>query len=87
MVPRQEQKFNYIGSKSYEKNLIGNNAISALAQDEQGNYWIGTDNDGIYQLNNKRRTVNHLVPGNNSNVPNIIPSLYRSSTNQIWYGS
>lgn len=84
MYPQSSTPFHYMGHKSYMHNLIGSNAITALAKDKRGYYWVGTDNDGLYRLSPDRNTSVHY---DTEDVPSVIKSLYQDSRGRLWYGS
>lgn len=84
MYPQNSTPFHYMGHKSYMHNHVGSNAITALAKDNRGYYWVGTDNDGLYRLTPDRRSSVHY---DTEDVPSVIKSLYEDSRGRLWYGS
>jgi ligand-binding sensor domain-containing protein/signal transduction histidine kinase/DNA-binding response OmpR family regulator len=78
-------KFNYWGHKSYHQNIIGSGCVMSLLKDKEGVLWVGTDNDGIYKLDQQGRSY-HFAPGNNS-VPYTVMSLIEDDAGNIWGGS
>lgn len=79
--------FGYIGSYSSLRNYIGNNCITALCDYDDGKLVVGTDNDGIYQLNNQYNFIRHLTPESNPNIPPTVMCLFKDSHKNIWIGS
>lgn len=84
MYPQNKTNFHYIGHNSFQHNLIGSNAITALERDSQGAYWVGTDNDGLYRLSPDRSVSTHYE---GPDVPSVVKSLFRDSFGRLWYGS
>ena len=50
MKPANNSPFEYIGRKSITKNTIGLNAVLALALNDDGRVWVGTEKDGLYLM-------------------------------------
>ncbi|MBM6889124.1 response regulator [Bacteroides caecigallinarum] len=87
-VPFKTDEFNYIGYRSTRKNNIGDKSVTAIECNENGDYLIGTDNDGLYLLDNEFNLIRHFSPRSmSSNVPNTVMCVYRDSDNRIWIGS
>lgn len=81
-------KFNYIGYKSVNRNILGSNAIMSLTKDHAGTLWVGTDNDGLYGIDSAGKRCAHFVhTGNPNSVPSVIMSIYDDSNHTIWLGS
>ena len=57
--------------------------------DSKGQLWIGTADNGVFVLNNKRQIVKHLVHDkiNNSIVSNIIRAIEQDVKGNIWIGT
>lgn len=79
--------FGYIGSYSSLRNYIGNNCITALCDYDDGKLIVGTDNDGIYQLNNHYNFIRHLTPETNPDIPSTVMCLFKDSHKNVWIGS
>lgn len=87
-IPTAENKFNYFGYKSTNHNSIGSNSVTAIYKDSQGTTWIGTDNDGIYGINDEGDRLYHYYKTQSPHsVPNIIHSIYEDSRGNMWLGS
>ena len=87
-IPVLENKFNYYGYKSFKNNPIGSSCVTAIYKDKEGVTWIGTDNDGIYGINNNGARISHFYRTASPNsVPNIIHSIFEDSSGDIWLGS
>lgn len=88
MIPTLSNKFNYIGHKSKEADLIGDFTISALHKDHSGYLWVGTDNDGLYRISpDNKKSVHYPKTDNPYSVPDVIMSIFEDSEQNIWIGS
>lgn len=85
-IPLQANMFGYIGSFSTPRNYIGSNCITALCNYDNGKLIVGTDNDGIYLLNNDYSFIRHLTAEDNS-VPPTVMCLFKDSNQNVWIGS
>lgn len=87
-TPCKQNKFNYIGYKAYNKNSIGSNCVMAICRDEKGTIWVGTDNDGLYAIDDAGNQLTHSKDTGNTNLaPSNIMCLLEDSQNQLWAGS
>lgn len=87
-IPNLKNKFNYYGYKSFNNNSIGSSCVTAIYKNKAGVTWIGTDNDGIYGINNKGQRVAHFYQTASPNsAPNIIHSIFEDSSGNMWLGS
>lgn len=61
----------------------------AIHTDEQATIWIGTDNDGLYAINDQGKQLRHYThqAGNPQSVPGTILCLYEDSNQELWLGS
>lgn len=64
--------------------------IASIEIDEQNNVWIAAENDGVYILNDKNKTILHLL--NSTKTPELLPnnsiwSIYKAKNGVIWLGS
>ena len=84
LVRNNPFRFNYIGHKSFSQNLIGSNSIASLYKDKDNILWVGTDNDGMYKLENNGEKVVHYSP---PSVPNVVSSIVELKNGEIWLGS
>ena len=83
--PENANGFNYWGHKSYHQDIIGSSSVMSLLKDKEDVLWIGTDNDGIYKIDEQGRS-HHFVPGKNS-VPYTVLSMIEDDAGNIWGGS
>lgn len=87
-VPLSENKFNYYGYKSFTNNPIGSSCVTAIYKDNNDVTWVGTDNDGIYGINNNGMRVAHFYKTASPNsVSDIIHSIFEDSSGNTWLGS
>lgn len=87
-VPAMQNKFNYYGYKSYNKNSIGSNCVMSIWQDKKGTIWVGTDNDGLYAIDDDGNQLAHFKEkNNNGSAPLTIMCLLEDSQQQLWAGS
>jgi ligand-binding sensor domain-containing protein/signal transduction histidine kinase/DNA-binding response OmpR family regulator len=68
-----------------DNNLNNNTTIRALCEDADGKIWIGTYG-GVSIYNPSTKSFSYLTEGN-SNVSNIIYSIFKDSKNNMWVGS
>lgn len=88
MIPELPNNFKYIGPKSFDKDIIGSYAITALCRDHEGTLWVGTDNDGVYGITNDGKQKAHYAHTQNpASVSPIIVKLYEDSEHNLWFGS
>ena len=89
LVPGISNKFDYYGYKSIHNNTIGSSCVMAIHTDEQATIWIGTDNDGLYAINDQGNQLRHYThqAGNPQSVPGTILCLYEDSNQELWLGS
>lgn len=88
MIPAQPNNFNYIGHKSFDKDIIGSYAITALCKDHKGTLWVGTDNDGIYGITENGEQKVHFSHSNDPrSVSSIVINLYEDSEQNLWFGT
>ncbi|MDR0982525.1 MAG: response regulator [Culturomica sp.] len=79
--------FKYWGFKSYDHNVIGSQSVMSLYKDSDRMLWIGTDNDGIYRLDENGNSK-HFAPSLSVNsVPHTVLSIIEDDNKNIWMGS
>lgn len=87
-LPAKTNKFNYIGSRSVSKNNIGDKCITAINRSRNGDFWVGTDNDGLYLLDDDYNLIRHFSPHVSSdNAPNTVMCMFKDTNDRMWVGS
>ncbi|MDR2058182.1 MAG: response regulator [Dysgonamonadaceae bacterium] len=87
-IPANPSGFNYYGYKSFRKNNIGSNCVTAIYKDKDNILWIGTDNDGLYAINETTQQVRHYAnTGEQNSIPNTIMCILETSGDKLWIGS
>ncbi len=87
LKPAEQYPFDYIGSKSFLHNVIGDCCVQSLSFDSNRNLYVGTDNDGIYILDQAYHVVAHWQRDNpNSLVPSVTLCTFEDSKHRIWIG-
>lgn len=88
LMPRQENPFEYYGSKALYYNPIGQGCVMSIYQDSNHHLWVGADNEGLYELDARGRRLRHYQPGSNPrSVSNTIICTYEDSNGDFWLGS
>ncbi|MDR3117973.1 MAG: response regulator [Mediterranea sp.] len=90
-VPSMQNKFNYYGYKSFNKNSIGSACVMSIRQDRKGVIWVGTDNDGLYAIDDDGNRLAHFKEKDGSNpdgsAPLSIMCILEDSQGRLWVGS
>jgi signal transduction histidine kinase/ligand-binding sensor domain-containing protein/DNA-binding response OmpR family regulator len=89
LIPSIQNGFKSYGYNSIYKNNIGSGCVMAIWKDSQGVTWIGTDNDGLYGIDDRGERLVHYShqPGNEHSVPGTIMAIYEDSRQDLWLGS
>ena len=62
--------------------------ITTASEDKVGNYWLGTNDQGILVYNPKTgEVVNHFTKDNSGLASNIVVGSWAASDGTIWFGS
>lgn len=64
---------------------ISGTGISAIADDADGNLWLGTSGKGVYQKRKNGKTVHFST--NQGLADNLVTSIFRDSGGNIWFGT
>lgn len=82
-----QKPFHLLQRVPNKSNTLSANYTRALLEDEKGNLWIGTRNNGLnyYDISTNQYTQYH--PGNSGLHSENIRSLLRDSENRLWIGS
>ncbi len=86
LMPRQENRFEYYGSKSVHYNPIGAGCVMSISQDSKRRLWVGTDNEGVYELDPQGMRLRHFKPDKES-MANTVMCVYEDSEETLWLGT
>jgi signal transduction histidine kinase/DNA-binding response OmpR family regulator/streptogramin lyase len=79
--------FDYIGFGSLHHNVIGQCCVMSIYNDNLGNMYVGTDNDGIYVLDSCYNLKQHFECDKpNTYVPMVTLSMCCDSYQRLWVG-
>ena len=85
--PVVDNEFVFVGSRSSVANTIGSCCVMSVTCDGD-KIWVGTDNDGIYLLNEKYALLRHFTADNPSNhIPRTTICIHRDYRGNVWVGS
>ena len=62
---------------------VGNNNVVSLAEDLEGNLWVGTD-ACVFRLDRGTETFTHVMAGETSEQPGWVKHLQRDAEGRIW---
>ena len=85
-APHNPNKFSILGYKSFNKNIIGSSCVMSILKGNDNTVWVGTDNDGIYGVENGGKAKHYSRTAINS-VSNTIMCIFQDSNHDIWLGS
>jgi signal transduction histidine kinase/DNA-binding response OmpR family regulator/ligand-binding sensor domain-containing protein len=63
--------------------------IHVIAEDQNGNLWVGTDNHGIILMNRRSGTITEIMPREDNDRSLLFPTimtLYNDDTDVMWIG-
>ncbi len=87
-VPMKYNPFKYYGYKLLHRSPIGDKCVMSVFKDDSGKLFVGTDNGGMYVLDEHFHTLKHFVPGKDPHgMPNTVLSIFQDSDKDIWIGS
>ena len=87
LEPATENEFTFVGSISSVANSIGSCCVMSVLC-EGDNIWVGTDNDGIYQLNSNLSQKKHFDADISATAaPRTTLCIFRDSQRNLWLGS
>lgn len=87
LSPNHTNKFKYLGSKSFDNNLIGSNCVMSVFKDNSGVLWVGTDHDGIYAIDAFNNSRHYELKGKSSSVSSTIMTIIEENDRTLWLGS
>jgi signal transduction histidine kinase/ligand-binding sensor domain-containing protein/DNA-binding response OmpR family regulator len=87
-IPNVQSKFDYYGYKSVNHNIIGSSCVMSIFKGKDNILWIGTDNDGLYGLNEQTLQTRHFYhTASPRSVPSIILCVFEDSEGNLWVSS
>lgn len=86
IFPSETNNFHYIGCYSGPDRQMGSSCVMSLTKDHGGRLWIGTDNDGLYKIQDNK-SIHFPGTGTPNSVPSTIMGIYEDSNHTIWLGS
>lgn len=87
LIKNKSNLFNTIGHRTFEKNIIGSEAVTSIAEDILGRMWIATDNDGVYAIGSDGDNVQHFSYSQNPSMPKIILGIVSDKKGRVWTAS
>lgn len=87
---RKNHKFNIYRHNPQDPSSVSENHISAIAEDQSGNIWFGTNNSGLCKMlpeEGKFKLFSSKVGDNSSLTNNSIRSLAIDKNNHLWVGT
>lgn len=88
LLRNHKNRFGYIGHRSMQHDLIGENAVMALSEDRRGALWVGTDHDGVYRIDPDKKHSTHFAGSSKGTaVPSSVITIFEDSDGEFWLGS
>lgn len=86
LVRNNPYRFNYIGNKYHNQDLIGSSCVTAIYKDKDY-LWVGTDNDGMYRLDEQYRARHFAHTNAPNSITSTVMSIVETKIGEIWLGS
>jgi signal transduction histidine kinase/ligand-binding sensor domain-containing protein/AraC-like DNA-binding protein len=86
LSPNHPNEFHYWGIKSFYRNIVGSNCVMSVMKDNQGDSWVGTDNDGLYKINGNS-SVHYELKSRLRGVSGTVMSILEGNENTLWLAS
>ncbi len=87
-ITRNQFDFHYYGPNSVRYNSIGDRCVTAMLRTSDGLLWAGTDNGGVYALDDEGQTVTfHPCGTGPHSIPSALATLFEDSRHRVWFGS
>lgn len=83
----QQKPFQLLQRIPNSSNTLSGNYIRAINEDEKGNIWIGTRDDGLNHYNFTTQKFQQYHPSNSGLQSDHIRSLVRDQQNRLWIGT
>lgn len=80
---------NHVGRKGQESSSFRGRFVQALAEDKEGNVWVGTYLNGLYRYDRKKAVFNEIPVGKMLGMPLLkdFRNVYIDRKNRIWSSS
>lgn len=79
MIPNEQTQFDF--QRIFDKEHQLGSTLNFIYKDRKNYLWVGTNQEGVIQFNNRRQVVNRFMGSMD------IISLYEDSDNTVWIGS
>lgn len=77
----------FITQHPYSKEFEGI-FIRSITQDKFGNTWIGSEQEGVFQINQETKEIRHFVQNGKEGLPsNMVRKLFPTESGEIWIGT
>lgn len=86
-VPYNNHQFKYLGPKIPQYNLIGSSCVLSLYCDQDETLWVGTENDGLYSVDNEGRSRQYRDKQSKTVQPRTIMGIAKDVSGNIWLGT
>ncbi|MBV4358200.1 ligand-binding sensor domain-containing protein [Pinibacter aurantiacus] len=72
------------------KHILPGNLVSAIAEDQYQNIWVGTNTNGLFRISHNDRTIGHFVQSKNIGagpISNAIRKIILDRKGKLWIGT
>src|ERR1035437_9193112 len=66
------------------KNGLGSDSVMSLAEDKEGNIWVGTLNNGVSKFDGKMWTIYNVASGL---IDNMVLNIAQDGYGRMWFGT
>ena len=90
LQPGSAKRFEYIGYRSGDRNVIGSCCVMSLSVDRQGNIYVGTDGEGLYAISGDGDAKRHypaMRRGGGALFPATITGTLEDTEGDFWIAS
>ena len=89
MIPSKTNRFNSYMYQQFGQKSIGSSCVLALAEDNAGQLWIGTDTEGIYKINRQNGQIrNYQIKSSNQEVNSgTVTAICIDPAGEMWLGT
>lgn len=81
LVPSLKRMFMSYGHPESYNNPIGNGAVMAICQSDNGNLWVSCENEGVFEIDRQMKRIRHI------SLPSTAMALMPDSRGGIWAGT